>query len=148
MHIRVATSEDSAALARQLSELGEGPRGEPTPDRRLLILELCRTDDRFQLFTAHNSRQVLGYGVLRLDDGSPEQPGATGMIYDLFVFPHARRQGVGTALMRAMLQESRQAGYLIARLMVDVDNEAAVQLYRRLGFVERRMEMYLQLGDE
>ncbi len=46
-----------------------------------------------------------------------------------------RRRGVGTALLRALLMTSRQARYRQVMAWVLQENEAALALHRRLGFV-------------
>lgn len=49
--------------------------------------------------------------------------------------PH-RRRGHAEALVRALLDQARQAGAELAWLQVVADNEAALRLYGRLGFRE------------
>ena len=46
-----------------------------------------------------------------------------------------RRRGVGTALMRALLQTCRQARYRQVISWILLDNEAGLALHRRIGFV-------------
>lgn len=52
---------------------------------------------------------------------------------DLAFLPSARGQGLGTILIRELLDESDRTGKPV-RLMVWKTNEAAQRLYRRLGF--------------
>ena len=56
----------------------------------------------------------------------------------------AQRKGVGTALMRALIDYAdRWAGVLRIELMVWVENEHAISFYRRFGFeVEGRLRAY------
>ncbi len=49
------------------------------------------------------------------------------------VSPETRGRGIGGALIAALLQRARDAGYQRLGLSVDPDN-AAVRLYRRCGF--------------
>ncbi len=53
---------------------------------------------------------------------------------DVTVLPWAQGQGVGTALVRALIEEARASGKRL-RHMVFVMNEGARRLYERLGFV-------------
>ncbi|MBQ8927480.1 MAG: GNAT family N-acetyltransferase [Oscillospiraceae bacterium] len=55
------------------------------------------------------------------------------------LLPAYRGQGTGTALMRAMLHELREAGYAQVSLSVQAAN-AAVRLYKRLGFTVLRAQ--------
>jgi ribosomal protein S18 acetylase RimI-like enzyme len=52
----------------------------------------------------------------------------------LFVAPHARGQGVGTALLAAIAREARARGYREVRLDVVDENTRARALYERLGY--------------
>ncbi|ODN69096.1 GNAT family N-acetyltransferase [Methylobrevis pamukkalensis] len=55
-------------------------------------------------------------------------------IFDLAVAPHCRRQGYGRRLMSAMLARARTLGARRAYLQVMADNDAALGLYRSMGF--------------
>ncbi len=68
-------------------------------------------------------------------------PGDLGKVWavvNVGVHPDYRRQGIAQHLMQAALEFIRQRGGTTAILQVDVDNEAAQNLYRRLGFVAER----------
>ncbi|NAZ37249.1 N-acetyltransferase [Rubellimicrobium sp. CFH 75288] len=52
----------------------------------------------------------------------------------LFVAPHARGQGVGTALLAAVAEEARARGFREVRLDVVEENPRARALYERLGY--------------
>ncbi|MDR9856520.1 GNAT family N-acetyltransferase [Paenibacillus sp. VCA1] len=47
-----------------------------------------------------------------------------------------RGKGIGTALMKALFDELRKQGISRVSLSVDPNNEAAVKLYRRFGFID------------
>ncbi len=55
-------------------------------------------------------------------------------IHNLAVMPVHRRQGVGRALLRAVIEEGKQRGSDRVRLEVRKSNEAAQRLYYSLGF--------------
>ena len=55
-------------------------------------------------------------------------------VVDIALLACCRCRGVGTALLRAVIEEARAAG-LPVELYVDAANEKALRLYRRLGFV-------------
>jgi len=61
-----------------------------------------------------------------------------GAVQNLGVAPEHRGQGLGGALMLQALAGFRQAGLRRAFLEVTAQNEGAVRLYRRLGFVKVR----------
>jgi ribosomal protein S18 acetylase RimI-like enzyme len=53
---------------------------------------------------------------------------------DLFVIEAARREGLGAALMEAVIERARARGCRRVELDVDADNDPALALYRRFGF--------------
>lgn len=65
-----------------------------------------------------------GYGFV--DDRTPEV--SVGLVAD------ARRQGIGTALLAALIEEARSRSLPALSLSVEPDNPA-MALYQRLGFV-------------
>jgi ribosomal protein S18 acetylase RimI-like enzyme len=60
--------------------------------------------------------------------------GDEGWIGGMGVVPHHRREGVGEALMRAVLEEARGQGVQRVRLEVIQHNDGARLLYEKLGF--------------
>jgi ribosomal protein S18 acetylase RimI-like enzyme len=56
-------------------------------------------------------------------------------LYSMWVAPQARGSGAGTALIQAVVEWARAAGYQVLRLEVADSNEHAVRLYSRMGFV-------------
>ena len=61
-----------------------------------------------------------------------------GVIQNLGVIPAERGHGLGTALLLKAMHGFRQVGLGRAALEVTAQNEAALRLYRRLGFRRRR----------
>lgn len=59
------------------------------------------------------------------------------LIANVAVHPDHRRRGIARALTRAALEAIRIRGGYQTWLQVDEDNEAAVMLYRQMGFIER-----------
>lgn len=72
--------------------------------------------------------RLVGYGVCSVvaDEGE---------ILNLAVEPRARRRGVGTALIAAMLDWLRARGSSRVFLEVRRSNEAAIGVYRQAGFI-------------
>ncbi|GEP39420.1 hypothetical protein NPS01_30830 [Nocardioides psychrotolerans] len=53
---------------------------------------------------------------------------------DLYVLPESRRQGAAAALVGAVREAALAAGATRLSLATEVDNQAALGLYRKLGF--------------
>jgi ribosomal protein S18 acetylase RimI-like enzyme len=65
--------------------------------------------------------------------GMRERPGV-GSIQNIGILPEWRGRGLGEALLLQALDGFRQAGMGRAQLEVTAHNDAAIRLYRRLGF--------------
>jgi len=63
-----------------------------------------------------------------------DRPGNMVHIVDQAVVPRLRGRGIGTAVMRAIMDDAAAAG-LPVRLEVDSENHPSFRLYQRLGFV-------------
>jgi len=63
-----------------------------------------------------------------------DRPGTMLHIIDQAIIPALRGRGIGTAIMRALLDEARAAGVPV-QLEVGGENDPSARLYQRLGFV-------------
>ena len=98
-----------------------------------------------------------GTGIVALsEDGTPlAYVGMTyaadeGSITNVATHPDARRQGLGRAVVSALLAHAPALGLTDIYLEVRVSNEAAIALYRSLGFEEigRRRNFYRQPTED
>lgn len=69
--------------------------------------------------------------------------GLRAVIEDVIVDESARRQGVGEALVRRLLEIARQRGAGSVSLTSNPRREAANRLYQRLGFTPRHTNVYV-----
>ena len=81
---------------------------------------------------------ALAYG------GMTYVAGLEGSITNIATHPCARRQGLGRAVVSALLEQGRMRALGEIFLEVRASNEAAIALYRSLGFLEvgRRKNFY------
>ena len=95
---------------------------------------------------SENSLEILldgdNFGIVCLTDGQVAAYGGMtcvldeGAVTNIAVAPEYRRQGIGRAVVRAMLAEAESKGISSVFLEVRVSNEAAISLYRSEGFLE------------
>ena len=90
------------------------------------------------------------FDIIELDGASigrivVDRPGTMVHIVDQAIVPPLRGRGIGTAIMRAVMDDAADAG-LPVRLEVDSENDPSFRLYRRLGFVPiETVQFYLRL---
>ena len=82
------------------------------------------------------SGEIKGYGFV--DDETPE--------FAISLFEEYRNCGIGTLLMRKMIEHLKECGYTQISLSVQKENYAA-EMYRKLGFeiIGENAEDYLML---
>lgn len=92
---------------------------------------------------AEESGQTLGYVLGGIGtDGH-------GWVLSLAVVPDHRSQGIGRALMDALLDQFRKRGMKTILLTVSPTNTNGMSLYRKIGFVDMGIQNdYYGDGDE
>jgi ribosomal protein S18 acetylase RimI-like enzyme len=87
------------------------------------------------VFVARVGDSVAGYVALR------DEPGAM-RVEQLLVFPHHEGEGVGHRLLAYAEGYAISSGAVAVRVVVENDNERAVDFYRRCGFVPVDEQLY------
>ncbi len=88
--------------------------------------KVAAAPERFHTFLAIEKGQVIGYIDVThcFQENEP---------FDLFVLPEYRRRGWGRKLLAKAVEENRPKGMM---LLVEVEDDAAIQLYESAGFVK------------
>ncbi|HET7009559.1 MAG TPA: GNAT family N-acetyltransferase [Anaerolineales bacterium] len=125
--IRHATESDLAALEWD---------GEYRRFRRLYraAFEDARRGER-ALLVADVEGQIVGQLFVQFEGTLLSQADTTGYLYAFRVRPPFRNQGIGTALVREGEALLARQGLQRAVIAVARDNEPALRLYERLGYV-------------
>ena len=91
------------------------------------FLEMISKDDA-RYYVAERDGQLLGgCGVLMI--------AGEGNITNVVIAPEARNQGIGTGMLKFLMQEGDREGLTAYTLEVRVSNAAAIHVYEKLGFV-------------
>lgn len=155
-NIRPAVAGDAAALGRLGAMLVAEHYSfdplrflEPTPDLAARYGEflVSRHDKPGNVvLVAERSGAIAGY-VFGAKEGFDYMSlrGPAGVIYDLLVDPDYRRQGVGSALMGAMLDALKELGVPRALLFTADKNHVAHGMFERTGFRRTMIEMTREL---
>jgi ribosomal protein S18 acetylase RimI-like enzyme len=112
--------------------------------RRALYESWLRDEEAFVL-VAGDVDAPLGYAVVRIHDG-PDDTYPVGErwaeIYSLSVAPEARGQGIGTQLLDAIDERLTTLGIRDATVSAMIENDAALRLYQRRGFIPREVDLW------
>ena len=84
---------------------------------------------------------IAGFSIMQFEDSQAR-------LFLLAVEPKARRNGIGSALVRSLEQACISAGVPSIRLEVRASNSAAIEFYTRLGYRECDEIKAYYSGDE
>lgn len=133
---RLAAPEDQPTLLRMMRSLAEQEPGpyffdEPVVSAALRKFLADASLGHTWIFL-HNATPV-GYIVLTFGY-SFEFHGRDAFIDELYIEPQYRRQGIGRRAMQFVEERAREFGVNAIHLEVDEGNDAAEELYRRVGY--------------
>ena len=136
-----AARSDIPRLVELLGELFSHEREfSPDPDKQREALEAILADrSRGRIFVAREGSEVVGMASL-LYTVSTAEGGKAALFEDLIIDPKHRRKGIGSKLVNYVIQQARAEGVLRITLLTDLENDTALGLYRKLGFVDSPMQ--------
>ncbi len=136
-----AARSDIARLVELLGLLFSQEREfTPDPEKQRDALEAILADrSRGRIFVAREGSEVVGMATL-LYTISTAEGGKAALFEDLIVDPKHRRKGIGGKLINYVSQQARAEGVLRITLLTDLENDTALGLYRKLGFVDSPMQ--------
>ena len=145
---RLAQGADDGAIAEMCRHLYlEDPGPSPIPPENIhtTLVTLRRSPDRGRAVVLDVQGKVSGYALL-IAFWSNELGGDICEVDELFVVPHHRNRGHGSALFRGIVQGELWPGAITAlALGTTRDNARARRLYARLGFAEVGVTMICRI---
>lgn len=88
---------------------------------------------RNAIFLARDAHHVIGMVGCQID-ASPKMRHA-GIVWGMYVNPAHRGKRVGTQLIQQVVAHGEHVGLHMLKLSVTTNQDAAIELYRRAGFV-------------
>ena len=88
---------------------------------------------RDRLIVAQQESELVGYCLVLMNAAT-----RLARIYSIAVSPSVRGRGVGEKLVREAEKEAVEADRILMRLEVREDNTGAINLYKRLGYRDRK----------
>ncbi len=112
-----------------------------TPDdaKQTHALEKILSDETVgRIYVARDAGEVTAMATL-LYTISTAEGGLAALLEDVIVLPGHRGRGIGSALLRHVVDEARKQGVLRLTLLTDAKNARAQRLYSKLGFAPSTM---------
>jgi GNAT superfamily N-acetyltransferase len=129
LRVREYAFEDFGGLVEMYK--GFAPKrvaqGLPPPDLRRIAHWLDRLQQKSRALLAWDGRRVVAHAVLcPISDASVE--------FTVFVHQEYRRAGLGAQIARLAIDLAAQAGFAELFVTTELRNQAALCLYRKVGF--------------
>lgn len=134
-NVRIANHADADAIGRLLYAFNR-EFDDPTPEPSALAERMRQLLDGGDTLVLLVGDGPDGLAVLRLR-AAIWSAGLESYLAELYVTPALRGQGMGRALMEAVLREARDRGSDTMDIGVDEPDTAARRLYESLGFTNR-----------
>jgi GNAT superfamily N-acetyltransferase len=107
-----------------------------------------RLDGDGIIFVAEDANGVVGYLAGAMHSNESYRRGSRSELENMFVRPNARRSGIGSALMDAFVDWSRDHGADEVYVSAYFDNTRAVEFYKHSGFRSYSHDLLLDLRAE
>jgi ribosomal protein S18 acetylase RimI-like enzyme len=137
------------AMMRALEAADPGATPFDEHRRREIFGQFVRDDTYGQAWLIVVNEKPVGYVVLTVSF-SFEYRGYDAFIDELYIAEEHRQRGIGRQAMTFVEQVARQRGVNALHLEVSRDNIAAVELYRRAGYLDHGrylMTKWLNRGE-
>ncbi|WPK13345.1 GNAT family protein [Lysinibacillus louembei] len=138
IEIRKATTQDAAQIVQVMADAEQSGFMLFSPGERQITAEglakmiaNLNNEVKSGLFIAQEGEVILGYMIVRNDN--PERIAHRAYLV-IGVHSNSRGKGVGKSLFSFVLNWAKEVGLHRLELTVLVKNEAAVHLYKRMGF--------------
>jgi GNAT superfamily N-acetyltransferase len=111
----------------------------PDADKQRRAMQAILSDpDVGRSFVAREGERIVAMANL-LYTVSTAEGGRAALFEDLVVVPERRGRGIGSALLRHVIDSARKEGLTRITLLTDRGNKRAQALYRKMGFVASTM---------
>ncbi len=133
--VRKATEQDASVVIGLMTAM---EREDPNPDLGVALLQrgvssALSDSTKGEYWVAEVDKEVVG-ALLTVSQWRPRLNGFAMWIHDAYVKPDMRRQGVFTAMFKALQDQVTQTNTVKSlRLHTNEENEAARRLYESLG---------------
>jgi len=154
LKIRLFQPEDLELLTEFWKEMTSDPivsgdfylcTNENVARRQKYIMKVYE-EDQNQILVAEEDNEIVGYIVFLKRDEFPLETAYTwASINELYVQPAYRRRGIATKLIKQAFTYLSSIGVTHVRLNVTIENRAAINLYRKIGFKDLSLRMQLEL---
>ena len=138
LKVRRADESDIAVLLMLAEEFM--PEVEATREKRMEILRKALKKPDYELVVAELDGEIVGF-IDQWIVHDFAHGAKLSYIQNLYVISQHRRKGVGSRLLEEIIRSAENKGVLEIHVVTEFENKAAIDLYRKHGFVEESLQL-------
>ncbi|HEU5122082.1 MAG TPA: GNAT family N-acetyltransferase [Candidatus Saccharimonadales bacterium] len=143
MIIRTAAPEDAKVIHTLGEAVSEFATGRDTvtfwPEG---ILKAAVQDATVIILVAEVGQEITGFIIANCN-----KPLSKALIENIYVQPAYRGQGIGTALVQALIKEAKTRGYEYIAVLTPPDDTPAIKTYEKVGFMPGETFLWLDYNE-
>jgi len=143
MTIRTAKPEDVKAihaLGKNVSEFTTGKETVTFWPESILIRTV--QDETVIILVAEVDKEVVGFIIANCN-----KPLSKALIENIYVRPDNRGQGIGTALVKALVKEANAREYEYIAVLTPPTDTPAIKTYKKAGFTPGETFLWLDYSE-
>ena len=117
---------------------------EADAETRLRVLRQSLNQADYELLVADLDKEIVGVVDGWIVDDFVHG-GKLGHIQNLYVSPRYRRRGIGSRLIREIIDRAKAKGVLEIHVSARFDNKSAIALYKKQGFSQGNLQLEMEL---
>ncbi|MDW0114386.1 GNAT family N-acetyltransferase [Sporosarcina saromensis] len=149
VEFRLAIERDLERIVEMLADDKLGATREqfelPLPEVYREAFRAIEADPNNELVVAYLGNKVIGVQQITFTPHLTRQGGWRATIEGVRTCSSVRGKGIGTALIKWVIQRAKDRGCLLTQLTTDKERKDAIRFYERLGFQASHEGMKLTL---
>ena len=113
---------------------------EATREKRMKILQKALRNPDYELVMADLEGETVGF-IDQWIIHDFAHGAKLSYIQNLYITSKHRRKGIGSRLLEEIIRSAENKGVLEIHVVTEFENEAAINLYRKHGFVEESLQL-------
>ena len=138
LKIRRADERDLSVLLMLAEEFM--PELEATREKRMEILRKALRNPDYELVVAELDDETAGF-IDQWIIHDFAHGAKLSYIQNLYITSKHRRKGIGSKLLEEIIRSAEKKGVLEIHIVTEFENETAISLYRKHGFVEESLQL-------
>lgn len=142
IEIRTARTDEIPVIYRLGEHVDEFHTSDQAPNFwPEAILRECVAKEDVYFFVAVSNGEVVGFIITNLNKSLNK-----ALIENIFVRPDSRRQGIGTRLVKKVVEAAKADGCQFISVLTPPDDIAAIKTYERAGFAQGEVFRWLDMA--